>query len=158
MENFNNSQCPDTPRAEFGDRIAAVSDSIENLLARCRPKLKEPDVRFTHDAIAAMVQSNGHSETRHFENVAARGILLAGGLEVRATDLYIAPALDEPMPPRTWDLRMATREFERRHIERAMARFANQKVQVAKALGIGLSSLYRKMEELGILRATTSGV
>jgi transcriptional regulator with PAS, ATPase and Fis domain len=51
--------------------------------------------------------------------------------------------------PATTDLRAASREFERRHIIKVLSK-CKSKAAAAEALGIGLSSLYRKTEELSI--------
>jgi len=56
------------------------------------------------------------------------------------------------LDPTTWDLRTAVHEFERRHITAVLTSVAGNKMEAARRLGIGLSSLYRKLEELGIAR------
>jgi len=48
------------------------------------------------------------------------------------------------------DLRDALRAYEKIHIETLLRRLGNDKRQAAEALGLSLSSLYRKMNELGI--------
>jgi DNA-binding NtrC family response regulator len=55
-----------------------------------------------------------------------------------------------PVDPHGEELRAALKEFERRHILSSLRRHAYDKSQTARALGIGLSSLYRKLEELRI--------
>ena len=52
----------------------------------------------------------------------------------------------------TWDLRKAVRDFERRYISVVLESAGGDKVKAARRLGIGLSSLYRKLEELEILK------
>ncbi|HTN00727.1 MAG TPA: helix-turn-helix domain-containing protein [Planctomycetaceae bacterium] len=51
--------------------------------------------------------------------------------------------------PDTDDLRSALRHYERLHIKRVL-RQCPDKREAAKRLKLGLSSLYRKIEELGI--------
>lgn len=48
------------------------------------------------------------------------------------------------------DLRTAIKAYEKRYISRMLNRHDGNKVEAAKALDIGLSSLYRKIDELGI--------
>ena len=48
------------------------------------------------------------------------------------------------------DLRDALHVYERVHIETVLRRSAGDKRQAADKLGLSLSSLYRKMNELGI--------
>jgi two-component system response regulator PilR (NtrC family) len=40
--------------------------------------------------------------------------------------------------------------FEKEHIKRIIKKYDNNKEEAAKVLNIGLSSLYRKMELMGI--------
>jgi TyrR family helix-turn-helix protein len=59
----------------------------------------------------------------------------------------LAPRSDDPSA--VDELDEAVKRFEKRHIER-MLRQAPDKREAAKRLGIGLSSLYRKIEQYGI--------
>ena len=47
------------------------------------------------------------------------------------------------------ELAEAVRRFEKQHIERLLRRVPDKK-EAARRLGMGLSSLYRKIAELGI--------
>jgi transcriptional regulator with PAS, ATPase and Fis domain len=59
----------------------------------------------------------------------------------------LAPVLDDPSL--VDDLTQAMKRFERRHIERVLRQTTDKK-EAAKRLGIGLSSLYRKIDELNV--------
>jgi DNA-binding NtrC family response regulator len=48
------------------------------------------------------------------------------------------------------DLKDALRQFERQHIIYSLRRHQYDKAEAAKHLGIGVSSLYRKLDELEI--------
>lgn len=48
------------------------------------------------------------------------------------------------------NLRAAVKAYEKQYIRRALNRHDWNKFETAKALDIGLSSLYRKIDELGI--------
>ncbi|MBV8487557.1 MAG: hypothetical protein JO161_04710 [Planctomycetaceae bacterium] len=51
------------------------------------------------------------------------------------------------------NLRAAVRDYERHHNQRVLKDCGDDKREAAQRLGLGLSSLYRKLEELDI-RAT----
>lgn len=61
-----------------------------------------------------------------------------------------AGAGDEVDKGSIWNLREAVRAFERQHVVSALEHFHNDKVETARALGIGVSSLYRKIDEIGL--------
>ena len=108
---------------------------------------------FDDDAIDAMCRNHWRGNIRELENVVERAVIFAGDRPVAPEDLCIKTANGAGAAPTTPDLRAATREFERRHIVKVLAQTKNNKVSAAEALGIGLSSLYRKMEELGIAKS-----
>ncbi|MHC4673004.1 MAG: helix-turn-helix domain-containing protein, partial [Planctomycetota bacterium] len=57
---------------------------------------------------------------------------------------------EDATPEFSLDLKTAIGEFEKQHIIKVLSKFDNNKAAAADALEIGLSSLYRKMDELGI--------
>src|SRR5438270_754931 len=60
----------------------------------------------------------------------------------------------EPSPAASGDdLRAAVRDYERQHIQRVLSESGDDKREAARRLGLGLSSLYRKLEELGLRAA-----
>ena len=61
--------------------------------------------------------------------------------------VYYAPRSDDPSA--VDELEEAVKRFEKRHIERLL-RLSADKREAAKRLGIGLSSLYRKIEQYEI--------
>ncbi len=88
-------------------------------------------------------------EVRELENIIERAVLLCESEYISVTEL----------PPHTCtelllnypdDLKEAVKNFERQHILSIQRREGNDKNKCAKALNIGLSSLYRKIDELDI--------
>ena len=53
-------------------------------------------------------------------------------------------------PPRSWRSARAMRVYERSHISNVLERLEGDKRAAAELLGISLSSLYRKIDELGL--------
>jgi DNA-binding NtrC family response regulator len=87
---------------------------------------------------------------RELENVIERALILCEGDYITVQDLppnMIRNGSEEEIPQR---LKEATAYFERQHIIKALGRTANNKEETATILGISLSSLYRKMDELKI--------
>lgn len=91
---------------------------------------------------------------RQLENVLQRAAILADGGRITVSDL--PPELTRPgpakegasvSPPRGGSLRENVRRFELALIQRAIEEAGGDRKVAAQRLGIGLSSLYRKLEE-----------
>jgi DNA-binding NtrC family response regulator len=105
---------------------------------------------FGQDALEGMGGQSWRGNVRELENVVERALIFAGEKQVQLQDLPFAPSTDGAAGLFSEDLRAASREFERQHILKVLARYEENKVAAATALGIGLSSLYRKLEELDV--------
>jgi DNA-binding NtrC family response regulator len=81
--------------------------------------------------------------------VLQRAAILGEGTLVTPGDLPPDLAPVENDPALVDDLGEATRRFERQHIERILRQTPDKK-EAARRLGMGLSSLYRKIGELEI--------
>jgi DNA-binding NtrC family response regulator len=87
---------------------------------------------------------------RELENVIERALILTEGDYISEIDLppnMVENALENEMPER---LKEATATFERQHIQKILRRTSMNKEETASILGISLSSLYRKMDDLNI--------
>ncbi len=91
---------------------------------------------------------------RELENVIERAIIFASKEYISVTDLaeQIHGGEQHGYPDQ---LKEALSIFEREHILKIINKFDYNKERAAKALEIGLSSLYRKMDELGIPTKTS---
>ncbi|MFA7227387.1 MAG: helix-turn-helix domain-containing protein [Melioribacteraceae bacterium] len=87
---------------------------------------------------------------RELENVIERAIIFASNETITVADLaeHIKGGnIQEGYPDALKD---AIKDFEKEHILKTIRKFDYNKDEAAKALEIGLSSLYRKMDDLGI--------
>jgi len=88
---------------------------------------------------------------RELDNVIEHAMILGDGEWITLQDLPRALASEAlAQPPVSDNLREAVRAYERSHIQGILGRCENDKRAAAERLGISLSSLYRKLEELGI--------
>ena len=102
----------------------------------------------TNAAMRAMLNHEWRGNVRELENVIERAVIFAGGREIGVEDLPFDSA-EEPEEAGE-DLKQALRQFERQHIIYSLRRHKYDKGETAAHLGIGLSSLYRKLEDLEI--------
>ncbi|MFM7735655.1 MAG: helix-turn-helix domain-containing protein, partial [Alphaproteobacteria bacterium] len=91
---------------------------------------------------------------RELDNAIEHALILGEGEWITADALprsMRGPGATEPAPPDVGDdLRDALRSYERVHVENVLRRTEGDKRLAAERLGLSLSSLYRKIEDLGI--------
>jgi transcriptional regulator with PAS, ATPase and Fis domain len=138
------------PLRERRDDIPAL---IEHFVKKYNTELKCTCPGFDDEAINAMVNHYWRGNVRELENVVERALIFAGnepvGLQALPPGIHKEPGA----PVCGLDLRTAMREFEKKHILKVLTSHDHNKNATAETLGIGLSSLYRKLEELGISTA-----
>lgn len=110
---------------------------------------------FTNEAMQALLRHNWKGEVRELENVIERAVIFCESDMITLEHLpdYLRPSEASSsfaLPKGKESLRDAVREFERRYILEVISSTGGDKREVAKQLDISLSSLYRKMDELGI--------
>lgn len=137
------------------ERVADIPALIDHFVRKYDAELKHNCLGFSVEAVEAMCRQRWRGNVRELENVVERVLIFTGDRQVELRDLPIAASALSSSPAYPLDLRAASREFEKQHILSVLSSFANNKASTAEALGIGLSSLYRKMEELGISKALT---
>lgn len=109
----------------------------------------------TNAAMRAILGHEWRGNVRELENVIERAVIFAEGREIDTPDLpFAAPRLDDADDE---DLKHALAQFERQHILFCLRRHHYDKTETARHLGIGVSSLYRKMDELQIPKDEKEG-
>ena len=88
---------------------------------------------------------------RELDNVIEHAMILGDGDWITMKELPRAMRTETDLPVVTGDgLRDAMRAYERAHIQSVLAKLNNDKRAAAERLGMSLSSLYRKIEELEV--------
>jgi DNA-binding NtrC family response regulator len=87
---------------------------------------------------------------RELQNVIERAVIFAEGEIIALADIGFTDAGTPTVTEGQEDLQSAVKAYEREQIYRALVKHDWDKAETAKALGIGVSSLYRKIDELGI--------
>ncbi len=131
------------------ERREDIPDLVEFLLARHARSVGKKVTGVSHEAMQLLLAHPWKGNVRELDNALQRAVILGEGPLVTPADL---PPDLAPQPADQFgvdDLGTAVERFERLHIER-MLRNCPDKREAAKRLGIGLSSLYRKIEQYGI--------
>jgi DNA-binding NtrC family response regulator len=137
------------PLRERREDIPALA---EHFIARAAGKLGR-DLRLSPEAVERLLRYPWPGNVRELENAIERAAILARGETVTPEDLppHVAAAITlgpSPALPRQTTLA----ETERTHILTTLERFGGNHSAAAEALGIGRTTLWRKLKEYGIER------
>jgi transcriptional regulator with PAS, ATPase and Fis domain len=130
------------------DRPEDIPDLVEYLLTKQARTLGKKFRGVSHEAMQRLMGCRWKGNVRELENVLQRAVILGEGPLVTPSDLPPDLAFD-PDAVLVDDLNEAVKRFERQHIERILRQTTDKK-EAARRLGMGLSSLYRRIAELGI--------
>jgi transcriptional regulator with PAS, ATPase and Fis domain len=109
----------------------------------------------TNGAMRALLNHTWRGNVRELENVIERAVIFAEGRPIGVEDLpFTTTGITDDVGE---DLKDALRQFERQHILYSLRRHKYDKTETAQHLGIGVSSLYRKLEELDIPKNLDEG-
>ena len=111
-----------------------------------------------NETMRQLMRHEWRGGVRELENVIERAVIFCDGDTVTPLELPAAFRGDARTEPPPDDFREAMHIYERRHILEIMQKNGFNKEQAAKALNIGLSSLYRKIDELEITTDDLKGM
>jgi len=135
------------------ERREDIPGLIDFLIQRHRRELKRPFKGVDNAALKLLMSQPWKGNVRELDNVIEHAMIVGESDWITLADLPRAlrdqdGALASVVGD---DLREALRAYEKIHIESVLRRTANDKRVAAERLGLSLSSLYRKIEELSIV-------
>lgn len=114
-------------------------------------ELGRPSRPLSNEAMRRLLHYKWPGNVRELENIIERAIILSTNVErIDVADLPSGVAGTGNEPAAILKLDDAVKAFSRNHIIGVLQTLDNDKREAAKALGMSLSSLYRKLEELGV--------
>jgi DNA-binding NtrC family response regulator len=131
------------------DRREDIPDLVEHLLSRHARMLGKRITGVTHEAMQLLMACRWRGNIRELDNALQRAVILGEGPLITPSDLPPDLVPVEGDPALVDDLGEAVKRFEKQHIERILRQSPDKK-EAARRLGMGLSSLYRRIAELGI--------
>lgn len=120
-----------------------------------RRQMNKPVKGFSNEAMSTLVNYRWKGEVRELENVIERSIIFCDTdfIQIGHLPEYFRspdPGGQTLISNSGESLKDALRHFERQFIQQTLTNHHHNKEETARALGISLSSLYRKFEELSI--------
>jgi two-component system response regulator PilR (NtrC family) len=125
----------------------------QHFLEAFKKQMSKPIQGFSNEAMRALLQYQWKGEVRELENVIERSVIFCDEdfIGIEHLPEYMRPAEDiSHVSSGHGSLKDAVRSFERQFIQQTLAAYGQNKEVAAKVLGVSLSSLYRKIEELQI--------
>ena len=107
-------------------------------------------VKINDEAMQVLVNYEWKGNIRELQNVIERAIIFAEGDTITISDIGIIASTEIKNDNGKYDLHNAMRNYERQYIVHVLDKCDGNKAKAAKSLGVGLSSLYRKIDELNI--------
>ncbi len=130
------------------DRRDDIPDLIAVLLDRHALNLGKRVVGVDNATVRMLSAAPWKGNVRELGNALERAVILADGPILTPSDFPSNLLTGSSAPPDAGDdLRIALDNFERRHIRRVLESCQGDKREAARRLGLGLSSLYRKLED-----------
>lgn len=131
------------------ERSEDIPELVEFFIGRHSKAMNKRVAGATSETVRVLMSAQWKGNVRQLDNAIERAVLMCDGQHIHPDDLPPELlGLAQPLPD-TDDLRTALRHYERLHISRVLRQWPDKR-EAAKRLKLGLSSLYRKIEELGI--------
>jgi DNA-binding NtrC family response regulator len=131
------------------DRLDDIPELVDFFVAKHSRAMGQRVTGATSETIRLLISADWKGNVRQLDNALERAVMMCDGPQVRPQDLP-PDVVDGSQPlPETDDLRTALRHYEKLHIIRVLRQWPDKR-EAARRLRLGLSSLYRKIEELGI--------
>jgi DNA-binding NtrC family response regulator len=132
------------------ERREDIPELLSVLLARHVSRLGKHVQGVDNATIRGLMAAPWKGNVRELENALERAVILGEGPILTPDDF--PPGLmvetDSVTGGAIDNLRGAVRDYERHHIARVLRECGDDKREAARRLGLGLSSLYRKLEEI----------
>jgi DNA-binding NtrC family response regulator len=124
---------------------------VEHLIRRHNLEMKKAYKGADNAAMKILMSLPWKGNIRELDNVLERAMILGNGEWIGAQDLPLSEVSQkEQRLFAGHELRGGLEAYEKSHIENVLSETGGDRTRAAKLLGLSRSSLYRKMERLGI--------
>jgi DNA-binding NtrC family response regulator len=130
-------------------RLDDLPGSVEHLIQRHNLEMKTNYKGVDSATMRILMSLPWKGNIRELDNVLERAMILGDGEWIKPADL---PGQKDSVDEFSTEdnLTKAVELYEKTHIERTIGNTGGDKIRAAELLGLSLSTLYRKLEKLGI--------
>jgi transcriptional regulator with PAS, ATPase and Fis domain len=130
------------------DRREDIQKLIEHFMAKYNKEMGKNCIGVSDRAMNVLMNYEWKGNIRELQNVIERAIIFAETDTIDISDIGLVSVTDDLTEDQDITLQDALRSFEKQYILRILKKYKGDKVQAAKELGVGVSTLYRKISEL----------
>jgi len=123
---------------------------VEHFIKKYNAEMGKQCIRVSDDVMRLLMSYEWKGNIREMQNVIERAVIFAEDEVIKASDIGLIGSKAIALNEEYENLHVAVKAYEKTHICRVLSKYDWNKVEAAKALNVGLSSLYRKIDELGI--------
>jgi DNA-binding NtrC family response regulator len=131
------------------ERLDDIPELVDFFLAKHTAALGKRVSRVSSETMRLLMSARWKGNVRQLDNAIERAVIMCESTQIEPKDLPPDLLGVGQILPDTDDLRSALRHYEKLHISRVLRQWPDKR-EAAKRLRLGLSSLYRKIEELGL--------
>jgi len=134
----------------LNERKEDVPLLVNHFVEKYCNEMGKPILGVNNEAMKKLVDYAWKGNVRELENIVERAVIFCQEDKITVSNLSENVRGTKTVQEYPEPLKEATLSFERTHILQIIKKYDNSKEEAANALNIGLSSLYRKMELMGI--------
>jgi two-component system response regulator PilR (NtrC family) len=123
---------------------------VEHFIKKYDAEMGKRCVGVSDDVMRMLMSYEWKGNIRELQNVIERAVIFAEGDIIEVCDIGFVGYQGDLSSEKSERLHGAVKAYEKQYIYKMLNKYDWNKTEVAKALGVGLSSLYRKLDELGI--------
>ena len=132
------------------DRKEDIPLLAEHFIKKYNAEMGKHCIGLDDEVMRLFMSYEWKGNIREMQNVIERAIIFAEGDVIKIPDIGSLGHHSVALTEENQSLQTAVRAYEREHICRVLNKYNWNKIEAAKALNVGLSSLYRKIDELEI--------
>jgi transcriptional regulator with PAS, ATPase and Fis domain len=133
------------------ERLEDLPGLVEHLIQRHNLEMKSNYKGVDSATMGILMSLPWKGNIRELDNVLERAMILGDGEWIKPADLHGQKASIDEFSTED-NLAKAVQLYEKTHIERTIGKTGGDKIRAAELLGLSLSTLYRKIEKLGVDR------